>query len=342
LELRQGSDSEGAAKVARQTVRTRDPERAYEVIAETYARLRPRISGSSEEFRFSLSTADAGLICADAMRHSMSFRAGVEPLYCLTAGSVVGGTLTIRRGCEEERFGPGDVLLYPYGVGHDVQWDRFDQGLLRMRFAAVADLAAQSTGTDPGRFRFLGMRPISPAMAAHWRSVATFVHRELAGDEPPMLHPLVLAHTENVVAAAALSVFPNTTLTGAHPTPEGQVGPAALRRAVAYIDTNAGKPITLTDIASGVGVGSRALQRTFARHRDTTPMRYLRRVRLENAHRDLQRADPGSGDSVTRIARRWGFGNPGRFATRYQHVYGQPPHQTLRADSASHEESCSE
>ena len=324
------SDTEGMAKVARHTVRTRDPVLAQVVMAETYARHRPLISGSSAEFRFSFSTAETGPICVDAMRHSMSFRAGVEPLYDLTAGSVAEGTTTICCGGEEERFGPGDVLLYPYGAGYDIQWTNFDQGLLRVRFEAVAELAAQSTGTDPGQFRFLGMRPVSPAMAAHWRSVAAFVHREMAGDEPAIVHPLVLAETEHVVAAAALSVFPNTTLTVAHAMPEGQVGPAALRRAAAYIDAHAGQPLTLGDIASSVGVGPRALQRAFARHRDTTPMGYLRRVRLENAHRDLRRADPGSGDSVTRIARRWGFGKPARFATDYQRVYGVSPDQTLR------------
>jgi AraC-like DNA-binding protein len=332
LELQQSGGSEGAGMVTRRALRTRDPERAHELITQTYTRIRPRISGGSEGFRFSLSTADAGPICADTMRHSMNFRAGAEPLYRLTAGLVAAGITTIRCGREEERFGPGDLALYPYGMGYEAQWNHFDQDLLRLRFEAVAELAAQSTGTDPGRFRFLGMRPISPAMAAHWRSVASFVHRELSRDEPAMLHPLVLAETENMVAAALLSVFPNTMLTVAHAKPEGQAGPAALRRAVAYIDAHAGQSITLGDIAANVGVGPRALQRAFARHRDTTPTGYLRRVRLENAHRDLQRADPGSGVTVTQIARRWGFGTPARFAADYQGVYGVPPQQSLRAD----------
>jgi AraC-like DNA-binding protein len=339
--LRQRGDTEDAAQVARRTLRTGDPEQANVMLAQTYARHRPRIGGSSEHFWFSLSTAEAGSICTDDMRHSMSFRTRVEPLYRVTVGSVGRGTTTIRCGREENRFGPGDVLLYPYG-GFDIQWDHFDQGLLRTPIETVAELAAQSTGTDPGRFQFLGTRPVSPAMAAHWRSMATFVHRRLSDDDSAILHPLVLAQTESIVAAALLSVFPNTTLTLAHPAPEGQVGPAALRRAVAYIDAHAGQPLTVGTIAASVGIGPRALQRAFARHRDTTPMGYVRRVRLENAHRELRRADPGSGQIVTRIARRWGFAKPARFAADYQRAYGVSPHQTLRADPKSHDESGSE
>jgi transcriptional regulator GlxA family with amidase domain len=179
-------------------------------------------------------------------------------------------------------------------------------------------------------FRFLGMRAVSPAMGQYWRSVAAFVHRELAAQWSTTIPPLVLAQTEATVAAAALAVFPNTTLTAGSGAPVGRVGSVALRRAVAYIESHAGEAITVLDIAAGAGVGVRALQHAFAHHYETTPMGYLRRVRLERAHRELQAADPG-GDTVAQIARRWGFADPGRFAALYRDTYGANPRPTLRA-----------
>jgi len=104
--------------------------------------------------------------------------------------------------------------------------------------------------------------------------------------------------------------------------------PEALHRAVAFIESEAARPIRLTDIAAAAGIGSRALQYDFARHYNTTPMRYLRSVRLERAHRDLQKADPQSGDTIASIAARWGFFSPGRFAMQYRSVYGRSPHHT--------------
>jgi AraC-like DNA-binding protein len=331
MTLTRNSDSGDQTGVTQRTERTHDPDLAHDVLARTYAEHRYQVSGSRAEFRFSLRTADAGSICLDTMRHSMNFQAQARPLHRLTAGSVASGAVTVRSGREEERFGPGEALLYPYGDDWQISWTRFDQTLLRMRFETVADLAALSTGLDATRFRFLGMRPISPAMGAHWRSITAYLERQLAGEGAATLHPLMLAETENMVAGAALSVFPNTTLTLAHPTPEGHAGPAALRRAVDYVVAHADQPLTLAEIAENVGVGPRELRRAFATHCNTTPMRYLRRVRLDNAHRDLRQADPDRGDSVARIARRWGFADPTRFADHYQRAFGTPPDHTLHA-----------
>jgi AraC-like DNA-binding protein len=73
----------------------------------------------------------------------------------------------------------------------------------------------------------------------------------------------------------------------------------------------------------------RAVQLAFRRHMDTTPMTYLRRVRLDHAHRELMAADPAE-QTVTGIAYRWGFPSPSRFATYYRDVYGVLPGRTLR------------
>ena len=59
-------------------------------------------------------------------------------------------------------------------------------------------------------------------------------------------------------------------------------------------------------------------------------MSYLQRVRLEQAHRDLQLADPGACDTVSAIAKRWGFAKAGQFASSYSRRYGVLPGHTLR------------
>jgi transcriptional regulator GlxA family with amidase domain len=68
----------------------------------------------------------------------------------------------------------------------------------------------------------------------------------------------------------------------------------------------------------------------FMRHYDTTPTGYLRRVRLERAHRELRDADPSDGTTVAAIARRWGWANSSHFAVVYREAYGRYPRHTLR------------
>jgi transcriptional regulator GlxA family with amidase domain len=106
--------------------------------------------------------------------------------------------------------------------------------------------------------------------------------------------------------------------------------PETLRRAIAFIDDNAHRDIGLTDIAAAIGVTPRSVQYTFRRHLGMTPLEYLRRVRLDRAHRDLLAADP-TVDTVTKIAGRWRFGHPGRFSMAYKEAFGTPPSRTLRA-----------
>ena len=70
--------------------------------------------------------------------------------------------------------------------------------------------------------------------------------------------------------------------------------PPILRRAVAFIQDNADADIGLEDIAAAVNVSPRSVQYAFRRHLSTTPLEYLRRVRLDRAHRELKAADPAN------------------------------------------------
>jgi transcriptional regulator GlxA family with amidase domain len=105
--------------------------------------------------------------------------------------------------------------------------------------------------------------------------------------------------------------------------------PKLLRGAIAFIHDNAHRDIGLTDIASALNVTPRSVQYAFRRHLNTTPLEYLRRVRLAHAHHDLLAADPAV-DTVMDIAGRWGFGHAGRFSMVYKRTFGTPPSKTLR------------
>jgi AraC-like DNA-binding protein len=145
----------------------------------------------------------------------------------------------------------------------------------------------------------------------------------------PFRRPSPSEH-RHLFAACALAPFPNTS-TEADPMPSDRSNafPALLRRAIAFIDENAHASISLDDIAAAIHVTPRAVQYMFSRHLETTPLTYLRRVRLHHAHRDLAAADPVT-DTVTAIAARWGWAHPGRFSVVYKSIYGQSPSSTLR------------
>ncbi|MFE0200816.1 AraC family transcriptional regulator [[Kitasatospora] papulosa] len=108
--------------------------------------------------------------------------------------------------------------------------------------------------------------------------------------------------------------------------------PAALRRAMTYCEEHAHEPISVAHIALAARVSLPTLQQHFRTQLQTTPLQYLRRVRLDHAHQDLLAILSGhaTGD-VTLVALRWGFTHLGRFAAFYKSVYGHTPSQTLKS-----------
>jgi transcriptional regulator GlxA family with amidase domain len=105
--------------------------------------------------------------------------------------------------------------------------------------------------------------------------------------------------------------------------------PTPVRRAVEAIRTDPTQPYTPTSLARLAGTSTRTLHDGFRRHLDTTPMAYLRLVRIQRAHAELRAADP-AGTTVTAVAHRWGFGHVSRFAQAYRRTYGRAPGETLR------------
>ncbi len=87
-------------------------------------------------------------------------------------------------------------------------------------------------------------------------------------------------------------------------------GPATMRFAQEWMIANAHRPITGTDVARAAGVKARALQATFQRHADTTPMAFLRQVRLHRVRAQLVAGDPTT-TTVAATAGAWGFAHLG-------------------------------
>jgi transcriptional regulator GlxA family with amidase domain len=114
----------------------------------------------------------------------------------------------------------------------------------------------------------------------------------------------------------------------------GWVTPAAVRAAAAFIDAHADQPVSLEQIAAAAGSTGRALQYAFRRHYGTTPIGYLRRIRLDHARADLRAAAPDSDTTIATIAtiaRRWGWASPSQFTAAYQRRFGVPPSRTLHS-----------
>jgi AraC-like DNA-binding protein len=259
---------------------------------------------------------------------SMDTSLTCEPLRLLYFFFLTHGRFDIRWRGRESLKQPGDAFLWPMGVPLDIDWTGYHTELLSVPVHVAERAAAERDGR--GGVRFLGTSPVDAAADRLWRATSGFVASQLENPAEPLSQPLAYSRALELIGTAAIQTFPNTTMTREYLPGPGQVAPVGLRQAMDYIEAYAASPITLSDIASVVSATPEALMHAFDLHYGFGPLEYLRRIRLERAHVELQVAAPESGVTVASIAARWGFLDPRRFVNAYRERYGRSPGQTLR------------
>jgi AraC-like DNA-binding protein len=103
--------------------------------------------------------------------------------------------------------------------------------------------------------------------------------------------------------------------------------PADLVRALSWLQNRLAEPVQLEELARVAGVRPRTLETHFRMFLDTTPLGWVRRMRLARARSELLRSGPTR--TVTDIAFANGFSQPGRFAAQYRQAFGELPSSTI-------------
>jgi len=103
--------------------------------------------------------------------------------------------------------------------------------------------------------------------------------------------------------------------------------PADLVRALGWLRSHLSEPIELERLAEISGVRPRTLESHFRMFLGTTPLGWVRRMRLARARQQILLA--GSEQTVTGVALGSGFSQLGRFAAQYRKAFGELPSATL-------------
>ncbi len=135
------------------------------------------------------------------------------------------------------------------------------------------------------------------------------------------------SHLFQAAMAMILESVPHNYSARLH-RPVSPAMPRNLKRAIEYMVANISQPMNVADIAQEAGTSVRALQAAFQQFKGTTPLGYLRQMRLEGAHKTL--SDAANLLSIAQVARAWGFTHMGRFSAVYHDAFGQTPSETVR------------
>lgn len=284
------------------------------------------------ELNMRTQSAALGRLSLHYLDYGAQVRISPEPLtsFYLLQIPLRGAARATARGVEVVSD-PGRATLLDPDDRVVMEWGKGAPHLcLRVDRQAMETTAARLLGRtirDPLRFD-LGVSMSTPE-ARSMRQYLDLLRLELDATPSLASRSLMTSQLEDLVMMALLLGAPNTY--SAWLTEDASaVTPRCVRRAVELIEAHAHEPLTVEDIAEAVGASVRALQSGFRRHMGSSPMTYLRDVRLELVQKDLKAADPSRGVSVTEVALNHGFTHLGRFAQAYRDRFGVTPSETLR------------
>ncbi|MER5635689.1 AraC family transcriptional regulator [Kitasatospora sp. NPDC002227] len=226
---------------------------------------------------------------------------------------------------------PGPWLAGP-GQRISMTWDGAALNRILIIPARLVEPAVQARSDKPP-----GSLPrFAPALDSRNPAVATWLElvlrfQEFVASPLGRRSPLGLGHFERLLVDTLVDAQPSSWC--AQALAHGlAAAPSALRRAVAFCEEHAHEAVSVADIAAAARVSPQSLRAAFRAHLDTTPLAFLRRVRLDLAHHDLRSVAQGrASGTVTDIAVRWGFTHLGRFSAHYRDTYGESPSATLRS-----------
>jgi AraC-like DNA-binding protein len=303
---------------------TSDPGVAHAWLGTTYPGYLPEESNSRRNFLFQAVHEQAGRSGMTWLRYSMSADNNVAPDVMLVVLPST-GAMKVRLGREEVAVPAGAPVLLPARQAVSVLWADTEAACVCLNTDDVERVAVETTGLDSPALRFTGLRPMLPGLARRWNDTMQAVTRAVLQNRSTTAGPVLTGQLAQRLAEAVLDTFPSTLLASHRRIPPDHATPAVVRRAVDFIDANAERELTTSDIAAAAGIGPRGLQAAFQRHQDSTPTAYVRRVRLDRAHREFVDSDPADRDTVPAVAARWGFARPSAFVAAHQQAYGRRP-----------------
>lgn len=183
-----------------------------------------------------------------------------------------------------------------------------------------------------GTIDFGASLDVSSGLGASWWTMVRHLDEQLSSPEGASnlaRFPLVAHHLEYGVVVGLL-LAADHSFQGELQEPGTALRPRTVQRAIDAIEEGPERALTVAELARIAGCSVRRLQESFRDHVGSSPMAYLRRVRLDRVRDALIEADPAA-SSVSDIAYTWGFANLGRFSLDYKRRFGVSPSTTLRA-----------
>lgn len=308
---------------------SRNVHAASAQLSDVYNTNRLRLVGRARDFGMHLRTAQVGRLGLATLSFGAEVdieQAGDRPFVLVT--TQVRGYSRVATPDGTAEGGRGFVVVDSAGQAVSKRFSRDSERCnVRIDQAAIDAKCAALIGRPLDRpLRFAPFCADGGQLQRRWIGLLQMLLSYVDGGCPAAAEPII-HHLEEAVVLHLLLERQHSfseALRLAGPS----LAPRHVKRAEDYIRAHAREALSLARIADAVGCSVRTLSEGFRQARGTTPMNYLRRVRLDGVRTELSRALPPGG--ISELALRWGFSHLGRFSAEYRSCFGESPSQTVR------------
>lgn len=243
---------------------------------------------------------------------------------------VLRGSAEIRQGTTAATVGPGQALIVDSAIASRKFWHgpsqqimiAWDRRHLEHTLAEEAGIGI----VEPLRFRSLAIVDLNAA-STFWSHLLT-VCRDLNDPKSRFARGPAGALAERTLRLLLLDAVPNNYAAALGVQQCSPAAPYYVRRAEEYIRLHAREEITARDLVIAARVSARSLYQGFRTYRSSTPMGYLKAVRLDLARETLLKGRVG-GACVTDAAMGAGYSNLSQFSRDYRVRFRETPSATL-------------
>jgi AraC family ethanolamine operon transcriptional activator len=167
--------------------------------------------------------------------------------------------------------------------------------------------------------------PARPAAAEALRHIHLKTLADISARESPFRDATALIQLRDALLIEWIEALPEAV--DAIELPTTKARKQLVDRVCELILSQPDEPLSMLEVCRRVGASRRKLNYCFQDVLGTSPVKYLRAVRLSGVRRELR----CGASSVQDVAARWGFWHPGQFSQDYKRQFGELPSVTLRA-----------
>lgn len=319
-----------AALDSQNAYRTSDLEDARQHIGSLFVPHDLDIVGENQRLDVCVSRARMEGVSLVYHRHGASVRVRPEPFRNFFLLQIpLSGEATVRLGQQEITCNTTQAVMISPNHGVDMRFGSgCEQLIVRIEKCELERHLEAQLARDLGHP--LEFAPAVPLLTPGGQEIKALLHlmtASLLAGQGMCSSPITRKHMVSLLLSGLLTCLDNNYREELATTAR-EPKPAYIRKAQEFIAENVCEAIGPDEIAAAAQVSARALYAGFKRILNTTPMRYLRQVRLDMVHEMLLKGNARRA-SVTDIALQLGFQHLGHFCAAYKERFGELPRDTL-------------